>query len=74
MGAGQRLATCPRTKGDVRSEASLFDVIEGPSRWVKYLSAYAFSTKNCNRSPDEVGWLRGFAERLTRCRMLRLVC
>jgi undecaprenyl diphosphate synthase len=35
----------PRTKGDARSEASLFDLIEGPRDRMKYLSAYAFSTK-----------------------------
>ena len=27
---------------------------------VKYLSAYAFSTENWSRSPDEVRWLMGF--------------
>ena len=51
----------PRTEGHSRGEASLFDVIEGAIEiGVKYLSAYAFSTENWNRSPDEVRWLMGF--------------
>jgi trans,polycis-polyprenyl diphosphate synthase len=51
----------PRTEGHARGEASLFDVIEGAIEiGVKYLSAYAFSTENWNRSPDEVRWLMGF--------------
>jgi undecaprenyl diphosphate synthase len=51
----------PRTEGHTRGEASLFDVIEGAIEiGVKYLSAYAFSTENWNRSPDEVRWLMGF--------------
>ncbi len=42
-------------------EASLFDVIEGAIELgIKYLSAYAFSTENWRRSPDEVRWLMGF--------------
>ncbi len=42
-------------------EASLFDVIEGAIEiGVKYLSAYAFSTENWRRSPEEVRWLMGF--------------
>ena len=51
----------PRTEGHARGEASLFDVIEGAIEiGVKYLSAYAFSTENWSRSPDEVRWLMGF--------------
>gem|GEM_PF-21255 len=51
----------PRTEGHARGEASLFDVIEGAIEiGVKYLSAYAFSTENWNRTPDEVRWLMGF--------------
>ena len=51
----------PRTEGHARGEASLLDVIEGAIEiGVKYLSAYAFSTENWNRSPDEVRWLMGF--------------
>lgn len=51
----------PRTEGHARGEESLFDVIEGAIEiGVKYLSAYAFSTENWSRSPDEVRWLMGF--------------
>ena len=51
----------PRTEGHARGEHSLFDVIEGAIEiGVKYLSAYAFSTENWSRSPDEVRWLMGF--------------
>ena len=51
----------PRTEGHKRGEASLFDVIEGCIEvGVQYLSAYAFSTENWKRSPDEVRFLMGF--------------
>lgn len=51
----------PRTKGHEAGEAVLFDVIEGAIQvGVKYLSAYAFSTENWKRSPDEVRFLMGF--------------
>ena len=51
----------PRTDGHAAGEAALFDVIEGAIEiGVKYLSAYAFSTENWRRSPDEVRWLMGF--------------
>lgn len=51
----------PRTAGHTAGESSLFDVIEGAIEiGVKYLSAYAFSTENWRRSPDEVRWLMGF--------------
>jgi undecaprenyl diphosphate synthase len=51
----------PRVEGHRRGEASLFDVIEGAIELgVKYLSAYAFSTENWRRSPDEVRWLMNF--------------
>jgi undecaprenyl diphosphate synthase len=51
----------PRTKGHEMGEGALFDVIEGALELgVKYLSAYAFSTENWRRSPDEVRWLMGF--------------
>ena len=50
-----------RTEGHARGEESLFDVIEGAIEvGVRYLSAYAFSTENWNRSPEEVRWLMGF--------------
>ena len=51
----------PRTDGHARGEDSLFDVIEGAIEvGLKDLSAYAFSTENWRRSPDEVRWLMGF--------------
>ena len=51
----------PRTEGHARGEASLLDVIHGAIEiGVPYLSAYAFSTENWRRSPDEVRWLMGF--------------
>ena len=51
----------PRTEGHKRGEASLLDVIKGAIEiGVKNLSAYAFSTENWSRSPDEVRFLMGF--------------
>lgn len=51
----------PRTKGHEAGEAALFDVIEGAIELgVRHLSAFAFSTENWRRSPDEVRWLMGF--------------
>jgi undecaprenyl diphosphate synthase len=51
----------PRTKGHELGEAALFDVVEGAIEiGVKAISAYAFSTENWNRSPDEVRFLMGF--------------
>lgn len=50
-----------RTEGHARGEAALFDVIAGAIEMgIPYLSAYAFSTENWKRSPDEVRWLMGF--------------
>lgn len=51
----------PRTKGHEAGESSLFDVVEGAIEiGVKAVSAYAFSTENWSRSPDEVRFLMGF--------------
>jgi undecaprenyl diphosphate synthase len=51
----------PRTAGHEAGEASLLDVIHGAIEvGVPYLSAYAFSTENWRRSPDEVRFLMGF--------------
>jgi undecaprenyl diphosphate synthase len=51
----------PRTEGHKRGEAALFDVVEGAIEvGVKYLSAYAFSTENWKRSPEEVRFLMAF--------------
>jgi trans,polycis-polyprenyl diphosphate synthase len=50
-----------RTKGHEAGEHSLFDTIEGAIELgVPYLSAYAFSTENWRRSPEEVRFLMGF--------------
>jgi undecaprenyl diphosphate synthase len=51
----------PRVEGHKMGEHSLFDVIMGAIELgVPYLSAYAFSTENWKRSPDEVRFLMGF--------------
>ena len=50
-----------RTKGHEAGEAALFDCVEGALELgVKWLSAYAFSTENWKRSPEEVRFLMGF--------------
>ena len=51
----------PRTAGHEAGEAALFDVVQGAIEYgVKEISAYAFSTENWKRSPDEVKFLMGF--------------
>ncbi|MEO6956948.1 MAG: isoprenyl transferase [Antricoccus sp.] len=51
----------PRTEGHAAGESSLFDVLEGAvDIGVKWVSAYAFSTENWRRSPDEVRYLMNF--------------
>ncbi|WP_439644936.1 isoprenyl transferase [Demequina gelatinilytica] len=51
----------PRTEGHARGEASLLDVVAGAVEiGVTHLSAYAFSTENWKRSPEEVRFLMGF--------------
>jgi len=50
-----------RTAGHEAGEAALFDVVQGAIQiGVKELSAYAFSTENWRRTPDEVRFLMGF--------------
>ncbi len=50
-----------RTRGHEAGEDSLFDVICGALELgIPCLSAYAFSTENWKRSPDEVRFLMGF--------------
>lgn len=50
-----------RTAGHEAGEAALFDVVEGAIEFgVKEISAYAFSTENWRRSPEEVKFLMGF--------------
>ncbi len=51
----------PRTEGHKKGESSLLDVIMGAIELgIPYLSAYAFSTENWRRAPDEVRFLMGF--------------
>ncbi len=51
----------PRTAGHAEGESSLFDVVEGAIEiGVRAISAYAFSTENWSRSPEEVRFLMGF--------------
>jgi undecaprenyl diphosphate synthase len=51
----------PRNEGHKRGEAALLDVVAGAIEvGVKHVSAYAFSTENWRRSPDEVRFLMGF--------------
>jgi undecaprenyl diphosphate synthase len=51
----------PRTEGHKVGESSLLDVIMGAIELgIPYLSAYAFSTENWRRHPDEVRFLMGF--------------
>ncbi|MCX4097558.1 isoprenyl transferase [Nocardia sp. alder85J] len=50
-----------RTAGHERGEAVLMDTVEGCIEiGVRWLSAYAFSTENWRRSPEEVRFLMGF--------------
>ncbi len=51
----------PRTAGHEQGEHALFDVVSGAIEiGVSAISAYAFSTENWSRSPDEVRFLMGF--------------
>jgi undecaprenyl diphosphate synthase len=51
----------PRTAGHEAGESSLFDCVEGGIELgITAISAYAFSTENWRRSPDEVRFLMGF--------------
>lgn len=51
----------PRTAGHEAGEASLLDCVHGALELgIGWLSAYAFSTENWKRSPDEVRFLMGF--------------
>ena len=58
-----------RTEGHRAGEAPLFDMVEGAIEiGVKELSAYAFSTENWKRSPEEVKFLMGFNKEVLRRR------
>jgi undecaprenyl diphosphate synthase len=51
----------PRTAGHSAGEAALFDLVEGAIEvGVRWVSAYAFSTENWKRSPEEVRFLMSF--------------
>ena len=50
-----------RTEGHRAGEPALLDVVAGAiEAGVSHLTAYAFSTENWNRSPEEVRFLMGF--------------
>ena len=51
----------PRTAGHEAGEFALLDCVHGAIELgIRWLSAYAFSTENWKRSPDEVRFLMGF--------------
>ena len=51
----------PRTAGHEAGEASLLDCVHGALELgIGWISAYAFSTENWRRSPEEVRFLMGF--------------
>ncbi len=57
----------PRTAGHEAGEAALLDVVAGALEiGVTHLSAYAFSTENWSRSPEEVRFLMGFSRSVLR--------
>jgi undecaprenyl diphosphate synthase len=57
----------PRTEGHRAGEAALLDVVAGAiEAGVRHVSAYAFSTENWKRSPEEVRFLMGFSRDVLR--------
>jgi undecaprenyl diphosphate synthase len=59
----------PRTAGHEAGEFALFDVVEGAIELgIGAVSAYAFSTENWKRSPEEVRFLMGFNRDVVRRR------
>lgn len=57
----------PRTEGHKAGEKVLLDVVAGAvEAGVPYVSAYAFSTENWNRSPSEVKFLMGYSRDVIR--------
>jgi undecaprenyl diphosphate synthase len=59
----------PRIEGHRAGEASLMDVLHGAIELgVSTVSAYAFSTENWRRSPEEVRFLMGFNKDVIRRR------
>jgi undecaprenyl diphosphate synthase len=64
----------PRTKGHELGEKSLFDALEGAIELgIPYVSAYAFSTENWRRTPEEVRFLMGFNRDVIRRRREEMV-
>jgi undecaprenyl diphosphate synthase len=60
-GRWARARGLPRTAGHEMGEAALFDLVQGAiAAGVSCISAYAFSTENWRRSPEEVRFLMGF--------------
>ncbi len=60
----------PRTRGHEAGEDALFDCVEGAIELgIGWLSAYAFSTENWKRSPEEVAFLMRFTEGVMRRRL-----
>ena len=60
----------PRTAGHEAGEKVLFDLVEAAIGFgVKELSAYAFSTENWKRTPEEVKFLMGFNRDVIRRRL-----
>ena len=63
-----------RTAGHEAGEASLLDCVHGALELgIPWLSAYAFSTENWKRSPEEVRFLMGFNRDVLRRRRDELV-
>src|SRR6476660_8638899 len=59
----------PRTEGHRAGEAALLDVLHGAMQiGVSTISAYAFSTENWRRTPEEVRYLMGFNKDVIRRR------
>lgn len=59
----------PRTEGHRAGEAALLDVLYGAMQLgISTVSAYAFSTENWRRSPEEVRFLMGFNKDVIRRR------
>jgi undecaprenyl diphosphate synthase len=63
----------PRTAGHEAGEKVLFDLIEAAIGFgVREISAYAFSTENWKRTPEEVKFLMGYSRDVLRYRRDRL--
>ena len=58
-----------RTQGHIAGEAALLEVIAGAiEAGVTHITAYAFSTENWKRSPEEVRFLMGYNKEVLRRR------